>query len=205
MVSGPSTRSFTRMNSIAKRKAPASMQYRPRTIRSGTPTRRHRTSAHARTRAVSLRRVVSDGREQRSAATREGTRRPTAGPGTAVVISHQEAADTPDGISEGQGRRRRCKHGHEREAADPNHREPRSDTSNEAAEPARPPTTDEERDDRFLAVVLECPEQLCADECADQTEHGGIECCLSSPLRASSRRNTERPTRAATATRHRSP
>lgn len=67
---------------------------------------------------------------------------------------------------------------------DPNHREPRPDASNEAAEPAQPPTTDEERDDRFLAVVLECPEQLCADECADQTEHGGIECCLSSPLRA---------------------
>ena len=92
-----------------------------------------------------------------------------------VVVADQEAAEAADGMTHGQARRRRGEHRHRSQPGPPHEHEARGEPAGEAAEPAHAAARRQQLEQRGLAGVLGRPEQLGAEQAADDAGDADVD------------------------------
>src|SRR4029078_3416046 len=119
-----------------------------------------------------LRRVHTFERGRQSA--REG-HAPGKRRGVPVVVADQEAADAPQHLADGQGRRRGGEPRDEPPPLGANRRVAGDQAAGESAEPAHTAAIEEQGEEGRLGEVLEHVQQLGAEQPADESVDGGVE------------------------------
>ena len=101
-----------------------------------------------------------------------------------VVVPHEEAADPPDRVPDGQGRRGRRQHRHDRQPATTQQHEAGDQAAGQTAEPAQAAAREQQGEECLITSVFDRPHQLRARQPANDAGHPGVDGAVGQPTAA---------------------
>lgn len=159
---------------MPNRKTPALTKYRPKTVASNTPRRRHCISIHPSSPKPIASYSCGGCTVTVIGGSPPGKDRPKEGGRGTVVVTDKEATDASEQMSERE--RRRC-HGKDRNDRPPlegDVGEANSYASDQATVPTQAAAREKQFQERRFGRVFNCPQQLRAGEAADDSDKAGI-------------------------------
>ena len=101
--------------------------------------------------------------------------------GAAVVVADQEAADSADGVPDGETGRGGGEHRHGRQTLALHDPQAGEHPPGQAAEPAQSAAGEQQGEERLLAEMLEDPEQFGPGHASGEAGHGRVESAVRQP------------------------